>query len=178
MSERRYLMGVCPGARETAWAVLLNDQDMDFYELFGAGVLKGGDDSFEKAGYVNRINAKVATEINFAESIDRQFRLGIARAYPPTSFRHAAVCNAISSVCQQFGVYEFRFGPRTVMSKTEFDGAGYLILGNARVWAEPELQEDLSRLWKPTQFAVLAGLSPVDKAVSFSAALRGGPNVI
>lgn len=42
MRERRYVMGVCPGARETAWATLLQDADTDFVEFFGFGIVKAG----------------------------------------------------------------------------------------------------------------------------------------
>ena len=188
MSERRYVMGVCPGARETSWTTLLQDADTDFetliprirgyqcFEFFGFGVVKSGD-SLERAGYVNRVNAKIAEEINFSEGIGREFRLGIERGETPISFRCAEVCAGISEVCLRFGSAcrlpytgefkhsEFRFENPGPLPEG-LGQMGYVLFGKTRVWAEPELQADLARLWRPAAFSVLAGQSDPDEAVS------------
>lgn len=151
---RNYLMGICPGARETRWAVVLHDPDLSFMEFFGGGVVNAGDNAFQNAGYTNRVNAKVAEEINFAEGIGRAFRLGMARG---PGFRQRALTAAVREVTVRLGVRCFSYtlsGNETI----DYDDAGYAICASARVWAEPELQDDLKNLWKPTVLAVRAGL--------------------
>lgn len=148
-----YLMGICPGARETAWAVVLHDPAYSFMEFYAGDVVNAGEDAFQNAAYTNRVNAKVAEEVSFAEGIGRAFRLGMARG---PGFRQRALTAAVREVTVRLGVRCFSYsmsGNETI----DYDAAGYAIYGDARVWAEPELQDNLKRLWKPTVLAVRAG---------------------
>lgn len=149
-----YLMGICPGARSTRWAVVLHDPDYDFMEFYAGDVVKAGDDAFQNAAYVNRVNAKVAEEVNFSVGIGRAFRMGMARG---PGFRQRALTQAVREVTVRFGVRCFSYtlsGNETL----DYDEAGYAICGDARVWAEPELASKMKTLWTPTVLAVRAGL--------------------